>query len=176
MEYLDEVDKNNNFTGRALPKDEFHSKGFYYREVIGFVVNEHSEVLLQKRSPNKKIKPNLWEVCYGHVSKGENPEEAIIRETGEEIGLTITSKDITALGTELTEEFYDKRYHNTFSYIYLIRTNKKISEFKMQEEEVSNLKYVTILELKDLLKNSNELAFSDFKYMDKVIEKIENII
>lgn len=63
MEYLDEVDKNNNCTGRVLPKDEFHSKGFYYREVIGFIVNEHGEVLLQKRSPNKKIKPNLWEVC-----------------------------------------------------------------------------------------------------------------
>lgn len=176
MEYLDEVDKNNNLTGRTFLKEEFHAKGFYYREVIGFIVNENGEVLLQKRSPNKKIKPNLWEVCYGHVSKGEKPEEAIIRETGEEIGLTITSKDVIVLGTELTEEFYEEKYHNTFSYIYLIRTNKKISEFKMQEEEVSDLKFVLIEELKNLLKFSNELAFSDFKYMHKVIEKIENII
>ncbi len=173
MEYLDEVDKNNKLTGRALPKDEFHTRGFYYREVIGFIVNEKEEVLLQKRSKNKKIKPNLWEVCYGHVSKGEEPEEAIIREVREEIGLEITSKNFSPLGIELTQEFYEERYHNTFSYIYLIRTNKKVSDFKMQEEEVSDLKYISIAELKNLLENSNKLAFSNFEYMSKIIEKIE---
>lgn len=176
MEYLDEVDRNNNFTGRILPKEEFHLKGFYYREVIGFVVNEQGEILLQKRASTKKIKPNLWEVCYGHVSKGETPDESIIREIGEEIGLEITSQEAITVGIELTEEFYEERYHNTFSYIFLIRTDKKISNFKMQEEEVSALKYVSIQELKVLLKNSNELAFSNFEYMDKIIKKIEEII
>lgn len=46
----------------------------------------------------------------------------------------------------------------------------------MKKEEVSDLKYLHILELKDLLKNSNELAFSNFKYMHKIIEKIEKMI
>ena len=176
MEYLDEVDKNNNFTGKAFPKEEFHAKGFYYREVIGFVINENNEVLLQKRASNKKIKPNLWEVCYGHVSKGERPEEAIIRELLEEIGLNIKLEDLNFLSTEVTEEFYEGKYHNTFSYIYLIRTNKQVSEFKMQQEEVSDLKFISLEELKNLIKFSNELAFADFKYMDKIIEKTEKII
>ena len=57
-----------------------------------------------------------------------------------------------------------------FIYI-LIKTDKKIVELKMQEEEVTNLKYVSILELKDLINNSKELAFSNFEYISKLIEK-----
>ena len=46
----------------------------------------------------------------------------------------------------------------------------------MQQEEVSDLKFISLEELKNLIKFSNELAFADFKYMDKIIEKIEKII
>lgn len=54
MEYLDEVNEKNERTGKIYEKDEFHNKGLWYREVIGIIMNTNNEVLLQKRSPNKK--------------------------------------------------------------------------------------------------------------------------
>lgn len=54
MEYIDVVDENNNFTGEVVSKNVVHEKGLFYREVIGVIINEENEILLQKRSPYKK--------------------------------------------------------------------------------------------------------------------------
>ena len=54
MEYIDVVDENNNFTGEVVGKNIVHEKGLFYREVIGIIVNNKNEILLQKRSTNKK--------------------------------------------------------------------------------------------------------------------------
>lgn len=177
MEYIDEVDINNQSTNKKFEKDEFHKKGMWYREVIGFVINDKKEVLIQKRSSNKRDKPNLWEICYGHVSSGEKPKEAIVRELKEEIGLEAKSDDLQHIGIEKTEEEQNGRYHNAFSYIYLIKTDKKIEDFKMQEEEVSDIKYIKLERLKEMLKNKDEvLAFSNMEFMPEILDKVISIL
>lgn len=175
MEYLDEVNEKNELTGKIYLKDEFHNKGLWYREVIGIIMNENNEILLQKRSPNKKDKPNLWEVCFGHVSSGETPENSILREVKEEINLDLNQKDLIPLGIEHTEEYYENtnRFHKAFSYIYLIKTNKDIDEFKLQDEEVCDIKYVPLKELIEKIKtNDKSLAFINFEFILKVLENI----
>lgn len=176
MEYLDEVNEKNEFTGKAYAKDEFHNKGLWYREVIGIIMNANNEVLLQKRSPNKKDKPNLWEICFGHISSGEIPETSIIREVKEEINLDLTEKDLISLGVQHTNEYYENtnRFHRAFSYIFLIKTNKNINEFKLQDEEVCDVKYVPIKELIQKLKiKDGSLAFGDFEFILNVLENIK---
>lgn len=175
MEYLDEVNENNEITGKKYLKDEFHNRGLWYREIIGIVMNQNNEILLQKRSPNKKDKPNLWEICFGHVSSGETPEKSIIRELKEEINLSLDEGDLIHLGIEYTDEYYKetRRFHKAFSYIYLIKTNKTINEFKLQDEEVCDIKYISINELIDKLKaKDSTLAFVDFDFILKALEKI----
>lgn len=54
MEYLDEVNEKNEFTGKAYSKDEFHNKGLWYREVIGIIMNANNEVLLKRDHQIKK--------------------------------------------------------------------------------------------------------------------------
>ena len=175
MEYLDEVNEKNELTGKIYEKDEFHNKGLWYREVIGIIMNTNNEVLLQKRSPNKKDKPNLWEICFGHISSGETPETSILREVKEEIDLDLSEKDLIFLGIEHTDEYYEdtNRFHKAFSYIFLIKTNKEIDKFKLQDEEVCDVKYVPLKELIEKLKKKDEtLAFIDFKFILKILEKI----
>lgn len=176
MEYLDEVNEKNELTGKTYEKDEFHNKGLWYREVIGIIMNENNEILLQKRAPNKKDKPNLWEMCFGHVSSGETPKTSILREIKEEINLNLTEEDLIFLGIEHTNEYYENinRFHKAFSYIYLIKTNKNIDEFKLQDEEVCDAKYIPLKELIQKLKLKDEsLAFKDFEFMQKILENVK---
>ena len=53
-----------------------------------FLKNENRYLLI-KRSPNRKIAPNLWSCIGGHMEKDEinNPLEACLREIEEETGI-----------------------------------------------------------------------------------------
>lgn len=176
MEYIDEVDENNNYTHKSFPKDDFHRLGKWYREVICFVINNNGEVLIQQRSESKRDKSLEWEVCTGHVSSGELPEEAMIRELKEEIDLEVNVKDLIKVKIMKTKENYKDRFHYVFSYVYLIKTNKKIEEFKIQEEEVNKIKYIKIEKLKEMIHNKQkDLCLIVYEDMPQIINKIFNI-
>jgi len=58
-----------------------------YQSVSAVIINKQNEVLMLKRSKQKKHNPGEWNVVAGHVDVGVSPEEAIIKEVKEELGL-----------------------------------------------------------------------------------------
>lgn len=52
------------------------------------------EFLMFKRSSTKKVFPGWLALPGGHIDEGENPLSAAIREVREEVGITLTPKDI----------------------------------------------------------------------------------
>lgn len=48
-------------------------------------------VLLGKRTATRHFSPNVWDVLGGHCEPGETPEQALIRELREELGVTPTA-------------------------------------------------------------------------------------
>lgn len=135
MEYFDIVDENNNLTGKTEEREIVHSTGLWHREVAVWVINEKGELLLQKRSANKKQAPNKWALCAGHIDAGETPENSIVREIQEEIGLKVTIDNLEPIGVIKKEmNLGNGQYNNNFQYMYILKTNKKIEEYTIQYE------------------------------------------
>ena len=171
MELLDIVNENNMLTGKQENREVIHKEGLYHREVSIWIMNEKGELLLQRRSPTKKHSPKKWAITGGHVTAGEEPIYVARKEIFEEIGLNVKEEEIEILFiTKLEKKISDVQYNNHFSYFYFVKTDKKISEFIIQEEELSELKYISIQELENIIKNQDEeYVFSKGKYMIKLI-------
>jgi isopentenyldiphosphate isomerase len=73
-------------------------------------------LLLQKRSLEKDTSPGLWDISVGgHVTFGQSYEEAVVRETHEELGFAVTSEDLEYL--YLTRFRSARESENTRSYL-----------------------------------------------------------
>lgn len=48
MELIEIVDKNGNFTGQVMDKEEAHDKNLLHNEVGVFIINDDSKILLEK--------------------------------------------------------------------------------------------------------------------------------
>lgn len=178
MELLDLVDENNNLTGKSIDREIIHKEGLWHREVAVIIINEEGKMLLEKRSPLKKQSPNKWALCAGHIEAGDNPEKAIVREMEEEIGVKISIDDLEFLKVAKRDvKFNEEQYNRAFQYTYLWRTNKKESDFKVQIEELTEVRFFSIKEVKEAVENNdNNFAFSKEEYINEILFLAESKI
>ena len=152
-ELIDIFDGNNKPTGIRKMKSEAHRDGLYHRAAHVWIYNSKGEVLLQLRAKDKETDPNRWDIsAAGHVGAGEDPVEAAIRETKEELGLSIKKEDLEFIMIRNLSLNYSSTITNReFQYAYLLRFDGDIGTLKAQEEEVQEIKFVSISSvLKDL--------------------------
>jgi len=169
MELWDVYDCNGNLTGKVKPRMSTFEKGEYHLVCSLWIVNPDGKVLIQKRSLTKKINPGMWNITGGAASAGESSEEACLREVAEEIGLKLYPQDITFLCRTFNDDdcIFDD---------YITITNFDIfdiNEAVLQPEEVSEIKWVTLDEIKALY-SDGQFMFSDIKQLDKVSDYIRN--
>ncbi|MBI1314637.1 NUDIX domain-containing protein [bacterium] len=87
-EIFDVVDENDAVVGQ-LPRSQVHARGLLHRAVSIFVFNLRGQLLLQLRTPTKDEYPNCYtSSASGHLSAGEDYNDAAPRELEEELGLT----------------------------------------------------------------------------------------
>ena len=55
--------------------------------VVAALINKEGEILLSSR-PEPKVYAGYWELPGGKVEMGETPEQAVVRELQEEVGIT----------------------------------------------------------------------------------------
>ena len=64
--------------------------------VAAALVDADNRVLIARRPPGKQL-AGLWEFPGGKLNDGERPEAALIRELGEELGITVKQACIAPL-------------------------------------------------------------------------------
>ena len=145
------VDEDDNVLG-AAPLPEVREKGQIHRIARIMVEDGEANILLQKRSPNVKW-PNCWDnSAAGHVDEGEDYDQAAHREMFEEIGL---KADLTELGKYYSENQINKWVLKRFNVAYKTVVHKDV-QTKLQPEEVTEVKWFSLQEVKDLIKKHPE--------------------
>lgn len=144
------VDENDNPIG-AGSREEAWQKKIHHRRVRVILRNEDGDILIQKRSAQKKSYPNIWtDSASGHVDEGESYEQAVYREMIEEIGI---KTELRPVGKFLTIEPKAGNQVPIFNMSFEGTVSKDV-KMNMQEEEVSETKWVSLAELKNLMKES----------------------
>ena len=153
-EMFDVLNEWGEYTGEVASRDRCHTEGLWHRAVYGFVIDKNKNVLLQKRSANKKAWPNMWDVTVGgHVDAGEFGRQALIRKAKEELGLDITDDDIKYL-VGSTSIDTAKGINKHFNKCYMILKDVDVSDIKLQKEEVSEVRYFSKEEILKRIDNN----------------------
>lgn len=176
-EYFDVLNEKGEYTGKIESREKCHRKGLWHKAVVVFIINSKGQVLLQKRSANKKLWPNTWDVTVGgHVLAGEFGFQSILRECEEELGIKLNKNDITFIGAGISTNIKGNIVNNHFNEYYV--ANKEINEtkLKLQEEEVSEVRWINkndiIAKIKD---NYNGITDKEgcWEYLIKYYEWLE---
>ncbi|WP_426430064.1 NUDIX hydrolase [Winogradskyella sp. HB-48] len=179
-EYIDIVTATGEPTGKTALKSEAHKNGWYHNTIHLWLYTKKGEILLQQRSHKKVIHPLLWDVsAAGHIDAGESFLNAVLRETKEEIGLTLQPKELTKIGTKLHESSYANGtiQDNEFHQVYIAELKVNLSDLKPQEDEVEALKLVSFNDFELLLKNSetnNHFIPTNKSYYHFILDTIKS--
>ena len=118
------------------------------RNIVNAVLLRGNQVLLARRSPQRKAYGGLWSFPGGHVEPGETFEEALVRESREEIGiLPITHTALGSIADPNTPSVLPAVYH-----MYAV-TSWEGGEPAIMDNEHTALEWFTLeaaVELPDL--------------------------
>ncbi|PIS05094.1 MAG: NUDIX hydrolase [Candidatus Buchananbacteria bacterium CG10_big_fil_rev_8_21_14_0_10_42_9] len=171
-ELFEVVDENNFSTGEVLTKSEVHTKGLWHRTVEVWILNSNNELLIHKRSAEVERHPNLWDnSAGGHVSYGDDLISAAIRETKEEIGVTLSESDFKFLF--IVKEEFPEINHYYFAYNYLVRKDIAINEIKLQPAEVAEVKFLHYKDFEKMIKNNQHDFVDNQEEYKKLIKYLE---
>ena len=175
-EYFDLLDENGNKIGKTKLRSEVHRDGDWHKGVHVWVINNDNEILLQRRCATKDSNPNMLDISSaGHLQAGDNSQEAAIRELKEELNLDVKPEELQFIETIKNSLKYTKTFiNNEFDDLYIVRTDKKISDLKFQEEEISEIMYVPYEKFKEMVNNRQPdllMRDNEFKIIFDLLDK-----
>lgn len=167
MELWQVLDGEGNPTGEIMEKydKKVFERGFYHLGADVWIINRGNKILIQKRSPLKRLEPNVWAMTGGSVILGENSLDTIVREAKEELNI-----DIYKANLKLITKF---KTGNVWIDTYILKYDYDISKMKFQADEVSDAKWVTWEEIDNLVKKGQFIKHR-WEFVNKFIkEEIE---
>lgn len=110
-------------------------------DVVAALIRRGVRFLICRRPPDK-ARGLLWEFAGGKVERGETPKRAIIRECGEELGITVEPKEIFI---EVTHEYPDVKVRLTVFECRISRGEPRLLEHIemrwIEPTEISNFEF-----------------------------------
>lgn len=145
------VDEKDQFVRKAT-RQEVREKALLHRAARVIIKNSNKEFLVQKRSLKKDIHPGLWDIGVAETAKeGDSYESTTMRGLLEELGITGIS-NIQLMHSVLFKLKYFSKNHNILCKVYHLLYS---GQMYAQEEEIDEIKFLTIKEVIDLTKKAN---------------------
>ena len=173
IEFLDIVDEKGITTNKIMDKNLIHDKNLLHNEVGVFIFNSKGETLIQKRSANKRFKPNMWAICAGHVDCGEDNLIAMQRELSEELGILLNLNELIKFNVTILERNENSHIRNEY-YAFI---DKDINGFKINEEELSEIKWIPFEQFKNMIVNNDPtITMSNNNHNLKTLSLLEEVL
>lgn len=136
-----------------------------FRTASLWITNSKGEVLLAQRKFDKKVDPGKWgEAVGGTVEGNDSYEETVVREAEEELGLT-----------EITPNIGPKQFITVpcryFVQWYEVTLDEPIEAFTIQPEEVEQVAWIPLSQLREELQNTPEKYISEMKAILALFER-----
>lgn len=162
MELLDIYDADGQATGLVCERGKPLVKGQYHLAAEIWIMDARGRFLIQRRSKEKRILPDIWAMTTGLMISGETSLKGCIRETEEEMGIKLSAERVRFIRRIVrTDMIWD---------VYLAFHDCDINDLKLQEEEVSEAKWADIDTLKKMLM---EGTFYKYPEIYEIIEEIQ---
>ncbi len=146
MEVWDILDRNGEPTGKTVERKKVClAKGEYHLVVHIWVLGNDGRVLIQRRSLTKPLMPGEWAAIGGSAVSGESAVTAAKRELSEEMGIEVNSDDFKLIKNMVRK--------NSLLNVFLVCRTLPVADLKLQEEEVSEAKWVHRNKLRQMIKN-----------------------
>lgn len=133
------VDNDNN---------EHNPVGRFMVATGAIITNNEGKILLIRRSTKLDWHPGEWEIMYGRIAQHEDPQDGLIREVKEELGIAVTvGKPLTAWHIYRGHE--KTAYNDLIGITFLAKTST--TEIRLSDEH-EEYRWVTPVEALSLVK------------------------
>jgi len=147
QELLFIVDENNKPL-KPEPRSFAHKKGLWHRTSGVWITNKEKQILCQKRSLQKDIRPGMWEAFFGgHLAPGEEYGHNAAAEVSEELGIGVNESMLIPYKVFGS----DKLTHKEFQQVFGLMLDVKCGEFSFEKEEIDQLSWKPIEEIRNIL-------------------------
>ncbi|NVJ88586.1 MAG: NUDIX domain-containing protein [Flavobacteriaceae bacterium] len=173
-ELIDILTPEGKPTGKTALKSEAHKHGWFHATVHIWLFTSDEKIMLQKRAKTKKVFPGLWDISVaGHIAAGESIIEAAKREVFEELGLSISDKELIKIGTRVHKVSHangiqDNEHHQVF----ICELKQPLEDLSIQKEEVEAVALFDLAVLKNTKNLENVLLPRFHDYYCSVYDKI----
>lgn len=146
------VDDNDNEIG-LKERDEIGPEDLCRGSAL-WITSSSGDILLTQRSLEKKHHPGKWSAAVaGTVDEGEDYDINILKETEEEIGITLSAKELRKGPKIRMPRFFMQWYYAT--------VDLPLSAFTLQEGEVMDIRWVSPEEFERLIAEEPEIFVSN---------------
>lgn len=122
------------------------------REVSAGMVVDDEEILLVKA--NRGFTKGMWNVPGGFVMHGETPEQGVVRELAEEVGLEVRVERLVAVLTRRFQSPYFMRAH-----VFLCRAGSR--ELTLDPDEIAEAQWMHLDTARKMTRNPFALEALD---------------
>lgn len=144
MEKWDILNAQGTPTGKTVVRGRtFLRPGEYHLVVHIWIVSSKGELLIQKRSKEKKLMPGEWAATGGSAFSGETSLCAARRELAEELGIKAEEDELRFIKR--------MKRRNSLVDVWFIKRDTPENELTLQKNEVASARWVDTATFSDMV-------------------------